>query len=78
MVKIFKGLVFAYLLQCSPFLFAQSVHQKEYKVATEADDIVTRALFDAISAEFDVSIQYVNFSSFDAILDSVAEGKSDF
>ena len=49
-----------------------------YIVATEADDIVTRVLFDAISEEFNVPIHYKDFSSFDAILASVAEGTSDF
>ncbi|MGB1320433.1 MAG: GGDEF domain-containing protein [Vibrio gallaecicus] len=49
-----------------------------YIVATEADDIVTRVLFDAISEEFQIPIYYKDFSSFDAILDSVAKGTSDF
>ncbi|NOH99050.1 transporter substrate-binding domain-containing protein [Vibrio sp. 99-70-13A1] len=49
-----------------------------YTVATEADDIVTRVLFDAISEEFNIPIHYKDFSSFDAILDSVAQGTSDF
>ncbi|WP_104047593.1 GGDEF domain-containing protein, partial [Vibrio jasicida] len=70
-------LVFAcFLLSLS--LKAEPVTPSYYKVATEADDVVTRVLFDAVAENFDVSIQYVNYSSFDAILDSVATGESDF
>ncbi|ENO2186558.1 transporter substrate-binding domain-containing protein [Vibrio alginolyticus] len=49
-----------------------------YKVATEADDVVTRVLFNAASKEFGFTVQYVNYSSFDAILNSVANGEADF
>ncbi|MFH4711200.1 GGDEF domain-containing protein [Vibrio alginolyticus] len=49
-----------------------------YKVATEADDVVTRVLFNAASKEFGFIVQYVNYSSFDAILNSVANGEADF
>ncbi|EOX4945861.1 GGDEF domain-containing protein [Vibrio alginolyticus] len=49
-----------------------------YKVATEADDVVTRVLFNAASEEFGFTVQYVNYSSFDAILNSVANGEADF
>ncbi|MDF5089154.1 hypothetical protein P3597_28195, partial [Vibrio parahaemolyticus] len=34
-----------------------------YKVATEADDVVTRVLFNAASKEFGFTVQYVNYSS---------------
>ncbi|EJL6746181.1 TPA: GGDEF domain-containing protein [Vibrio alginolyticus] len=50
----------------------------QYKVATEADDVVTRVLFNAASKEFGFIVQYVNYSSFDAILNSVANGEADF
>ncbi len=78
MVKVVQRLlVFAcFLLSLS--LKAEPVTPSYYKVATEADDVVTRVLFDAVAENFDVSIQYVNYSSFDAILDSVATGESDF
>lgn len=49
-----------------------------YKVATEADDVVTRVLFNAASKEFGFTVQYVNYSSFGAILNSVANGEADF
>ncbi|MDG2785676.1 GGDEF domain-containing protein [Vibrio parahaemolyticus] len=49
-----------------------------YKVATEADDVITRVLFNAASKEFGFTVQYVNYSSFDAILNSVANGEADF
>ncbi|MBY6235992.1 GGDEF domain-containing protein [Vibrio harveyi] len=78
MVKVVQRLlVFAcFLLSLS--LKAEPEQAPNYKVATEADDVVTRVLFDAIAEHFGVSIQYVNYSSFDAILDSVANGESDF
>lgn len=78
MVKVVQRLlVFAcFLLSLS--LKAEPEQVSHYKVATEADDVVTRVLFDAVAENFGVSIQYVNYSSFDAILDSVAHGKSDF
>jgi diguanylate cyclase (GGDEF)-like protein len=78
MVKVVQRLlVFAcFLLSLS--LKAEPVTPSYYKVAIEADDVVTRVLFDAVAENFDVSIQYVNYSSFDAILDSVATGESDF
>ncbi|CAH1537333.1 Diguanylate cyclase [Vibrio jasicida] len=78
MVKVVQRLlVFAcFLLSLS--LKAEPETPSYYKVATEADDVVTRVLFDAVAENFDVSIQYVNYSSFDAILDSVATGESDF
>ncbi|WP_295895799.1 GGDEF domain-containing protein [uncultured Vibrio sp.] len=52
--------------------------QKTFKVSTEADDIVTRVLFDAISQQFGMAIEYVDQPSFDAILSSVEDGESDF
>ncbi|MFZ3430329.1 GGDEF domain-containing protein [Vibrio harveyi] len=78
MVKVVQRLlVFAcFLLSLS--LKAEPEQAPSYKVATEADDVVTRVLFDAVAEHFGVSIQYVNYSSFDAILDSVANGESDF
>ncbi|WP_029789981.1 MULTISPECIES: GGDEF domain-containing protein [Vibrio] len=78
MVKVVQRLlVFAcFLLSLS--LKAEPEQAPNYKVATEADDVVTRVLFDAVAEHFGVSIQYVNYSSFDAIWDSVANGESDF
>lgn len=57
---------------------AVSAKNTSYIVATEADDIVTRVLFDSISKEFNVEIIYQEYDSFDAILKSVEIGKSDF
>ncbi|HHF3037192.1 MULTISPECIES: GGDEF domain-containing protein [Vibrio diabolicus subgroup] len=57
---------------------AESPLIAHYKVATEADDVVTRVLFNAASKEFGFTVQYVNYSSFDAILNSVANGEADF
>ncbi|YCO02811.1 diguanylate cyclase [Vibrio sp. VNB-15] len=78
MVKVVQRLlVFAcFLLSLS--LKAEHEAPSHYTVATEADDVVTRVLFDAVADNFGVSIQYVNYSSFDAILASVANGESDF
>lgn len=49
-----------------------------YKVAMEADDVVTRVLFDAVASKFSLNIEYVYYPSFGAILDSVRAGESDF
>lgn len=57
---------------------AQPKNDQPYLVATEADDVVTRVLFDAIAYQFNIDIQYVNYPSFDAILKSVESGESDF
>lgn len=78
MVKVVQRLlVFAcFLLSLS--LKAESEHVSHYKVAPEADDFVKHVLFDAVMEKFDVSIEYVNYSSFDGILDSVARDESDF
>jgi len=52
--------------------------RESYVVAVEADDVVSRVLFQAIEEEFLVNITYRDYSSFDAILDAVATGESDF
>ncbi|BCL70449.1 diguanylate cyclase [Vibrio nigripulchritudo] len=49
-----------------------------YVVATEADDVVTRFLFDAVAEEFSVGVEYRDMPDFDSILESVASGESDF
>ncbi|MEL7292088.1 MAG: GGDEF domain-containing protein [Pseudomonadota bacterium] len=49
-----------------------------YKVGIEADDIVTRTLFDAAGQHFNLDIEYVYYPSFDAILQAVEQGESDF
>lgn len=58
--------------------FSSWAKHTEISVATEADDVVTRVLFDAIAEHFTLSVNYVNMPSFDAILDSVARGDTDF
>nr|WP_241790474.1 GGDEF domain-containing protein [Vibrio genomosp. F10] len=47
-------------------------------VSTEADDIVTRVLFDNIGDKFGLKIDYIDQPNFDAILNSVESGESDF
>ena len=49
-----------------------------YKVGIEADDIVTRILFDEVAEHFDLNVEYVYYPSFDAILNAVERGESDF
>lgn len=49
-----------------------------FKVAIEADDVVSRVLFDAISDDLNVSIEYVTYPSFDEILSAVASKQADF
>ncbi|WPC75032.1 GGDEF domain-containing protein [Vibrio porteresiae] len=51
---------------------------KLYHVATESDDVVSRVLFDAIAHEFGIDIQYVTYTSYDDLLNSVERGDSDF
>ncbi|WP_228481323.1 GGDEF domain-containing protein [Vibrio fluminensis] len=44
----------------------------------EADDIVTRTLFNSIATEFNLSIDYIYYPSFNDILTAVETGESDF
>lgn len=57
---------------------ASNQSRPTYVVAVEADDVVSRVLFRAIEQEFPISIVYRDYPSFDAILDSVEKGDSDF
>lgn len=68
------------VLLCSSQALAASTNdsQKVYFVATEADDVVSRVIFDDVAYRFNIDIEYVNYSSFDAILKSVDAGISDF
>lgn len=68
------------LLLCSSQVLAAEADDphKVYFVATEADDVVSRVIFDDVSYHFNIDIEYVNYSSFDAILKSVEAGISDF
>lgn len=50
----------------------------KYKVAMEADDVVSRILFDAVSERFDLQVEYVYYSSFDTILKAVQTSEADF
>ncbi|WP_334550889.1 GGDEF domain-containing protein [Vibrio scophthalmi] len=52
--------------------------QEQYRVAMEADDVVTRTLFDAVSQHFSIKVEYVLYPSFSDILQSVESGESDF
>ncbi len=58
--------------------YAANDHLKTYLVATEADDVVTRVIFDDVAYHFNIDVEYVNYPSFDAILKSVEAGTSDF
>ncbi|HAS6348303.1 TPA: transporter substrate-binding domain-containing protein [Vibrio vulnificus] len=58
--------------------FSSWAKNTDITVATEADDVVSRVLFDAIAEHFSLRVTYVNMPSFDAILDSVATGETDF
>ncbi|MFG0604737.1 GGDEF domain-containing protein [Vibrio mimicus] len=49
-----------------------------YVVATEADDVVTRVLFDSIAYHFNIEIEYVNYPSFNHILMAIESGQADF
>lgn len=66
------------ILAANTAVSAPIVTDKTYRVATEADDVVTRVLFDAVAYQFHLDIDYVNYPSFDAILKSVESGESDF
>tara|TARA_Y100001956_G_scaffold79910_1_gene94130 strand:- start:163 stop:2133 length:1971 start_codon:yes stop_codon:yes gene_type:complete len=58
----------------SSFVFAST----KYKVAMEADDVVSRILFDAVSDRFGLQVEYVYYPSFNAILDAVENEEADF
>nr|WP_260259302.1 GGDEF domain-containing protein [Vibrio intestinalis] len=51
---------------------------KGYRVAMEADDVVSRVLFDSLADEFNLAIEYVYYPSFNDILTAVELGESDF
>ncbi|ENM5924423.1 GGDEF domain-containing protein [Vibrio mimicus] len=53
-------------------------NSQSYVVATEADDVVTRVLFDSIAYHFNLEIEYVNYPSFNHILMAIESGQADF
>ncbi len=60
-------------------LFPKAVmSQERYQVGVIADDIVTYTLFDALSQDFDVEIEYVEFLNLSHALRAVKERKIDF
>nr|WP_244204687.1 GGDEF domain-containing protein [Vibrio rhodolitus] len=69
-----KILLFALLSCCSFTLFAED----RIRVGVEADDIVTRTLFNSVADHFDTEVEYVYYSSFNDILTAVETGESDF
>ncbi|WP_084659627.1 GGDEF domain-containing protein [Vibrio sonorensis] len=79
MARLMQGLIRIYcligLLALSPIT---SYAKDKYVVALEADDVVSRVLFDAIESHFGVSIEYANYQSFSAILTAVEMGQADF
>jgi len=52
--------------------------QNKYNVAIEADDVVSRVLFNAASTKFEFVVEYKNYNSFDEILNAVESGEVDF
>lgn len=69
-----KILLFTLLSCCSFTLFADD----RIRVGVEADDIVTRTLFNSVADHFDTEVEYVYYSSFNDILTAVETGESDF
>ncbi|MGD8231223.1 GGDEF domain-containing protein [Vibrio sp. TRT 1302] len=65
-------IVFCMLL--IPTTFANT----KYKVAMEADDVVSRILFDAVSEQFGLQVEYVYYPSFNSILNAVKTSEADF
>lgn len=68
--------LFIVLIAC--FIPFTAYADERYRVAIEADDIVTRVLFDAVAHRFDVDITYIYYPSFNDILTAVEAGESDF
>ncbi len=60
------------------FISTTAVAKARYKVGTIADDIVTFTLFDELSKEFGVEIEYVKFYNFDKAIKAVRRGDIDF
>ncbi|MBA5761789.1 transporter substrate-binding domain-containing protein [Vibrio sp. 404] len=48
------------------------------RVGMEADDIVTRTLFNSIAEQFQLPVEYIYYPSFNDILTAVESGESDF
>ncbi len=70
---------YLWLAVCSNFAYANSYSSlKVYNIAVEADDITTRALFNAASKHFNFIVKYVTYPSFDAILKAIETGNADF
>jgi diguanylate cyclase len=57
---------------------AQDKQLPVYTVAIEADDVVSRVLFNAASYRFHFQVNYVTFTSFSDILNALAQGRVDF
>ncbi|EEX92724.1 sensory box/GGDEF family protein [Vibrio orientalis CIP 102891 = ATCC 33934] len=74
MACFWRWLSFALILLISSTLHARTT----YKVAMEEDDVVTRTLFDAVADKLNINIHYVYYPSFNAILNAVKTGESDF
>jgi len=66
------------LLIISIFCAPSAMSNVAYKVGIEADDFVTRTLFDAVSERFGIEIEYVYYPSFSDILEAVKSGEADF
>ncbi|MGR5168362.1 diguanylate cyclase [Vibrio astriarenae] len=57
---------------------AWAQQQPIYKIAIESDDIVSRTIFDHVGDTLDLSIRYVYYPSFSAVLDAIASSEADF
>lgn len=68
---------FWYVICCALFIPLVQAGSN-YKVAIEADDVVTRILFDAASSRFGFSVEYVYYPNFNAILNAVEKAEADF
>lgn len=73
------GLIWRTALIISSVLFAPvGFCQSIYKVGIEADDFVSRVLFDEVANRFDIEIEYVYYPSFNHILEAVKVSDADF
>ncbi len=52
--------------------------ENSIRVGMEADDIVTRTLFNSISEQYQLPVEYIYYPNFNDILTAVETGESDF
>ncbi len=73
----FRGL---FLLFISLFFstLASAQEKKTYLVANIADDIMSHIIFDTMSEQYDITIEYVEFNTFNDAMQAVESGYIDF